>query len=171
MAEQGSADDFIQLFTAHQSSFRRAYVLSLVPRWSDAEEIVQQCSLILWKKFSQFRPGTNFFAWACQVARLEVKDFRKRQRREQIVFSDEFIDAVADEVFEMQAELPAQLHALQGCVEKLSRDQRELLRLRYNEGGWVALFPKPSTGPSIPFTRVSVGFARPSMNALTAPWS
>ncbi|MGA2440247.1 MAG: sigma-70 family RNA polymerase sigma factor [Tepidisphaeraceae bacterium] len=136
MAEHGNADDFIQLFTAHQSSLR-AYVLSMVPRWSDAEEIVQQCSLILWKKFSQFRPGTNFFAWACQVARLEVKDFRKRQRREQIVFSDEFIDAVADEVFEMQAELPARLRALQGCVEKLSRDQRELLRLRYNEGGSV----------------------------------
>src|ERR1022692_4743944 len=81
MSDRVRADEFIQLFTGHESRLR-AYVLSLVPRWSDAEEIVQQCSVILWKKFDHFQSGTNFFAWACQIARLEVKDYRKKQKRE-----------------------------------------------------------------------------------------
>jgi RNA polymerase sigma-70 factor, ECF subfamily len=134
--QQARADEFIQLFTANESSLR-AYVLSLVPRWTDAEEIVQQCSVVLWKKFGQFRSGTNFFAWACQVARLEVKDFRRRQKRDRVVFSDEFIDSIADDALASQSELLVRLRALQGCVEKLSREQRELLRLRYNDNGSI----------------------------------
>jgi RNA polymerase sigma-70 factor, ECF subfamily len=136
MSEEIRADEFIQLFTGHESRLR-AYVLSLVPRWSDAEEIVQQCSVVLWKKFGQFKSGTNFFAWACQIARLEVKDYRKKQKREKRIFSDEFVDMIADEISEIQAEFPARLRALQGCVEKLTRDQRELLRLRYDENGKI----------------------------------
>ncbi len=133
---QARADEFIQLFTANESSLR-AYVLSLVPRWTDAEEIVQQCSVVLLKKFAQFRTGTNFFAWACQVARLEVKDYRRRQKRDRVVFSDEFIEAIADDAVASQSELLVRLGALQHCVEKLSRDQRELLRLRYNDSGSI----------------------------------
>ena len=136
MSDRVRADEFIQLFTGHESRLR-AYVLSLVPRWSDAEEIVQQCSVVLWKKFDHFQSGTNFFAWACQIARLEVKDYRKKQKRERRIFSDELVDMIADEIFEIRDEFPARLRALQGCVEKLSRDQRELLRLRYDENGKI----------------------------------
>jgi RNA polymerase sigma-70 factor, ECF subfamily len=132
MSRQVKTEDFIELYTTYESRLR-GYVLSLVPRWSDAEEIAQRCSLILWKKFDQFEPGTNFYAWACQIARLEVKEFRKRTNRERVVFSDEFVDSVADEAIAMQEELPERLNALQKCVEKLSKEHRELLRLRYDE--------------------------------------
>jgi RNA polymerase sigma-70 factor (ECF subfamily) len=132
MSQQSGADHFIELYTKYESRLR-GYVLSLVPRWSDAEEIAQRCSLILWKKFDQFEPGTNFYAWACQVARLEVKEFRKRNSRERVIFSDAFVDAVADQAIDMQMELPERMSALQQCVEKLPRQHRELLRLRYDE--------------------------------------
>jgi RNA polymerase sigma-70 factor (ECF subfamily) len=132
MSRHAGAEQFIELYTTYESRLR-GYVLSLVPRWSDAEEISQRCSLILWKKFDQFEAGTNFYAWACQIARLEVKEFRRRSTRERIVFSDEFVDAVAEEAVTLQAELPERLNALQKCVEKLSKDHRELLRLRYDE--------------------------------------
>jgi RNA polymerase sigma-70 factor, ECF subfamily len=133
MNEHQVTEDFLRLYTANEGRLR-AYVLSLVPRWSDAEEIVQRCSMVLWKKFSQFKPGTNFFAWACQIARLEVKEFRKQHTRERVVFSDDFVEAVADEAVAMQSELPPRIRALQRCVEKLSSQNRELLRMRYDEG-------------------------------------
>jgi RNA polymerase sigma-70 factor (ECF subfamily) len=126
------ADNFIALYAANEARLR-AFILSLVPRWSDAEEIAQRCSIILWKKFDRFRPGTSFFAWACQVARLEVKEYRKSAGRQRALFSDEFVDAVANEALEMQGELPGRLKSLQECVEKLPPKQRELLRLRYDE--------------------------------------
>jgi RNA polymerase sigma-70 factor, ECF subfamily len=132
MTSDRRADNFISLYTAHEARLR-AFILSLVPRWSDAEEIAQRCSMILWKKFDQFELGTSFFAWACQIARLEVKEYRKKAVRQKVLFTDAFVDAVANEVMEMQAELPLRLRVLQKCVEKLQPKHRELLRLRYDE--------------------------------------
>ncbi len=47
-------DEFMRLYTQHQ---RRLYVylLSLLHNVADAEELMQQTSYILWKKFDTFR--------------------------------------------------------------------------------------------------------------------
>jgi RNA polymerase sigma-70 factor (ECF subfamily) len=132
MDQRTDAGQFIELYSAHEVRLR-GYVLSLVPRWSDAEDIVQKCSLILWKKFDQYEPGTNFFAWACQIVRFEVKAFGRRMARERIVFNDQFLDAVVAESISSREELQRRIEALQKCVARLSQDQRELLRLRYDE--------------------------------------
>jgi RNA polymerase sigma-70 factor (ECF subfamily) len=149
MPRETHVDQFMELYTAYEARLR-GYVLSLVPRWSDAEEISQRCSFLLWKKFDQFELGTNFFAWACQIARLEVKDFRKRTARERLIFSDEFVDAVADRAVEMEDEFPERTKALQKCIEKLPPKHRELLRMRYDERRTVVavarLINKPIEG-------------------------
>jgi RNA polymerase sigma-70 factor (ECF subfamily) len=129
---QADADEFIELYTAHEPRLR-GYVLSLVPRWSDAEDIAQRSSLILWKKFDQYEPGTNFFAWACQIVRFEVRVFNRRASRERMVFSEAFVDAVAEETVNRQTQLQERVEALQKCVAKLTPPQRKLLRLRYDE--------------------------------------
>lgn len=126
------ASQFIELYTAHEVRLR-GYVLSLVPRWSEAEDIVQRSSLILWKKFDQYEAGTNFFAWACQVVRFEVRAFSRRLSRDRLVFSDAFLNAVARETTDRQSELEQRIQALQKCVAQLPDDHRELLRLRYDE--------------------------------------
>jgi len=123
---------FMELYSAHEMRLR-GYVQSLVPRWSDAEDIVQRCSLILWKRFSQFEPGTNFFAWACQIVRFEVLKYRKNAAREKMIFSDAFIDAVVRHTVRNCDDLQTRIDFLQECVSKLSPDHRELLRLRYDE--------------------------------------
>lgn len=132
MTPQLDAAQFIELYTAHEVRLR-GYVLSLVPRWTDAEDIVQRCSLLLWKKFDQFEPGTNFFAWACQIVRFEVKAFSRRMARDRMVFGDAFLNAVAEETVESGQELQRRIEALQKCVAHLPQDHRELLRLRYDE--------------------------------------
>jgi RNA polymerase sigma-70 factor (ECF subfamily) len=132
MASQVDAGQFIEMYSAHEARLR-GYVLSLVPRWSDAEEIAQRSSVVLWKKFGEFEPGTNFFAWACQIIRFEVKSFNRRAARERMVFSDTFVNAVAEETVQRRTQLQEQVEALQKCVAKLTPPQRELLRLRYDE--------------------------------------
>jgi RNA polymerase sigma-70 factor (ECF subfamily) len=132
MSARVDAGLFIELYTSHEVRLR-GYVLSLVPRWSDAEDIVQRCSLILWKKFEQYEPGTNFFAWACQIVRFEVKAFSRQMSRERMVFNDEFLRVVAQETVENRDELQRRTEALQKCVQRLPQEHRELLRLRYDE--------------------------------------
>ncbi len=136
----------MELYSAHEIRLR-GYVQSLVPRWSDAEDIVQRCSMILWKRFSQFEPGTNFFAWACQIVRFEVLKYRKASAREKMVFGDAFIDAVDRHTVRDRDDLQTRIKFLQECVGKLSADHRELLRLRYDEGRSVGSVAKTMDRP------------------------
>src|SRR6056297_854003 len=72
--ESDSQDDryeqFVSLFTRHEPGLR-AFVRSLVFSWDDANEIMQNTGLVLWRKFDTFDPETDFMRWACVVARFE----------------------------------------------------------------------------------------------------
>jgi RNA polymerase sigma-70 factor, ECF subfamily len=124
--------EFLRLLTQHQ---RRIflYVMTLVPRVPDAEEIVQETTLVLWKEFEKFQPGTHFAAWACKVAFHQVLAWRKRRQRDRLDFSAEFLEAVAREVDARGDEMERRTRALAGCVEKLPARHRDLIRLRYGE--------------------------------------
>jgi RNA polymerase sigma-70 factor (ECF subfamily) len=124
---------FLRLHMAHQRSLFN-YLLAAVRDPQRAEDLLQQVTLILWKKFPEYRREASYLAWAFGVARREVlMYFRERDRRERPV-PLEILDAVTP-VLEAQAEeLSAESRALHDCVEKLPDPLRELLRLRYHEG-------------------------------------
>ena len=128
---------FIRLFTAHEAHLS-AFAMSLIPNWSDADDVLQQTNLVLWKKFDQFDLGTNFFAWASRILYLEAKEFRKRQLRSKLLFSDDFLETVARQVDASAEDLAERQQVLQFCIGRLKDSQRELLRLRYEEGGDIA---------------------------------
>ena len=62
------------------------YILSLVPNWADADEILQETNIRLWEEFEKFQPGTNFAAWAIRVAHFQVLTWRKRGEPQPIGF-------------------------------------------------------------------------------------
>jgi RNA polymerase sigma-70 factor, ECF subfamily len=130
---QARVDAFVQLLGQNQ---RRIFlfVMSMVPNWSEAEEIIQETNLLLWREFDHFQPGTNFAAWACQVALNQVLAWRKRQQRDRVKFSPAFLETVAEEATVEAEWLEDRSRALAGCIEKLPERHRVLLRCRYNEG-------------------------------------
>jgi len=111
-----------------RQNYRRlyAFIYSLVRDFSDTEELLQETSLLLWQKFDEFDPQSNFGAWSCQVAKFTVLNFlRKESHRAR--FSDTFQEhlltiaatpAPADEPWR---------DALEHCVDALPADQREML--------------------------------------------
>ncbi|WP_417385261.1 sigma-70 family RNA polymerase sigma factor [Gimesia sp.] len=127
-SEQGR--EFIALFTKHQRRIY-LYILSMVPYPSEAEEILQNTNLIIWKKSQQFEVGTNFFAWACQIAHFEILKFRKKRGRDKHQFSDEFVSQVAEAVKENQDVFELRRTALTFCLSKLRKKDRELIQRRY----------------------------------------
>lgn len=133
--DPGRADEFVRLLGQHQ---RRLflYVLTLVPNYIDAEEVLQNTTLVLWREFGQFETGTNFPAWACRVAMNQVLAWRKKRQRDRLQFTDAFVEAVAREVGDGDG-LDERACALARCVEKLPPAQRDLLRLRYTDGGSI----------------------------------
>jgi RNA polymerase sigma-70 factor (ECF subfamily) len=125
--------DFVQLMIGCQSRLY-AFIMSLVCDPDQAADILQQTNLVMWEKSDQFTPGTNFSAWAYQIARYQVMAYRQRRRRDRHVFDDETLAAVAS-VFEERAEgLDDKLTALSHCMNQLSDDARTLIRTRYRDG-------------------------------------
>jgi RNA polymerase sigma-70 factor, ECF subfamily len=122
---------YIELLTTHQNrlfTFLYAHVLNM----ADAEDLYQQVALVLWEKFEQFIPGTDFGAWSIRVADLTIKNFLRGKRRSKVLFSDE----VMQRIVEYQTAIPprqvaARTEALQGCLQRLSRSDRDLVERCY----------------------------------------
>ncbi len=132
MADSERVEEFIRILATHEARLR-CYVLSLVSQWADADEVMQDVNVVLWQKFELFQPDTNFFAWACQIARFKVRDYRRKKSRERVVFSDELVDLLAEEAVVVAERVNDCQAALDGCLGKLKPDQRNLIHLRYNE--------------------------------------
>ncbi|QNN24123.1 sigma-70 family RNA polymerase sigma factor [Planctomycetales bacterium ZRK34] len=127
------ADQFFQLYAPIQQRVF-AYILTLVPHWADAEEILQETCVAMWRDFEQFdadRADSDFFRWASVIAFHRVLDFRKRQTRSKLMFSDQFIDAVAEAATRHGDQIDRRLRALRHCLQKVSPRDRDLIRLRY----------------------------------------
>src|SRR5215469_2273201 len=104
------------------------YIHSLVRDLNDADDLFQQTTLILWKKFAEFERGRSFFSWACGVARLEVANFLRSRGRQRLYFSDDLNLLLAEAQEAMtDPELDDRRDALAGCVAKLRERDRELL--------------------------------------------
>lgn len=91
METEKQDSEIVALLTQHQSAIR-FYVSSLLPGEARAADVAQQANLTIWDKRSDFKPGTNFKAWAFSIARYEVLNFRKKEARDaRLQFSDEQI--------------------------------------------------------------------------------
>lgn len=126
-------DPFVKLLTENEPKVY-AYILSLVPCWSDADEILQETHVRLWQQFHQFQPGTDFAAWAITIAHYQVLTYRKRHGREKMLCSQEFIEAVSSEVKRTQREQDRREGHLQECLERLNASGRALVDLCYRRG-------------------------------------
>lgn len=126
-------EEFVRLFVAHEPRLR-GFVRSLLPTWTDVDEVMQETSLVAWRKFDRFERGTNFMAWAATIARFETLDHLRRRGREQLVFSEAVFDALTVEAEREADVLERERGALDRCLAKLEEAQRELLLLSYQPG-------------------------------------
>ena len=124
-------DQFVERFVRSQDRIY-AYVATLLPNRADAEEVFQQISLLLWKKWQQFDPDRDFVAWACGMAHHEVRNFlRKHRDRGRVYLSEDVLAEVAHVRLELHDVLEARRQALQRCLDLLEPDVRALLERCY----------------------------------------
>ena len=135
-AETESRKRLMALMTRHQRQIF-SYIYVLVPNRNDAEDLLQETSLLICEKFHEFREGTDFVAWACQIAYWRVRYSRQKFARSKVVFDQEIVDVVAQTAGNMTKELDDRHEALARCLEKLQSRDRDLLMARYEPGGGV----------------------------------
>jgi RNA polymerase sigma-70 factor, ECF subfamily len=135
-ASRETTDQIVQLLTNVQQQLAR-YVRTLVPNRIDAEEVLQETNLFIWRHADEFELGTNFAAWACKIAYYQVLTFRKRQSRSRLYFSDALVEQLAQNAARHLELVSDDAEALDQCMAKLSQPDRELMDLRYEPGATV----------------------------------
>lgn len=126
--------DFVSLLASCQRPVF-LYAMSLLGNVDDAEEVVQESGLVMWKKFREYQPGTDFVRWACQIARFQSLQLRARRFRRPQVFSNDFLSMFAAAAEERtQADHEARRQAFLKCMQGLKASDRDLIVRRYRKG-------------------------------------
>jgi len=126
----------MSLMSRHQRQIF-GYIYTLVARRADAEDILQETNLVVCKKFDEFKEGTDFVAWACQIAWWNVQRARQKFARAKVVFDDEVLESVAETAVSMVEELDHRHEALAHCLGRLHpRDRVWCSRATSPEAAW-----------------------------------
>src|SRR2546426_2844133 len=125
-----AGETFSRLLVANQQRIH-GFILSLVHDRGAARDILQDVSVVLWRKFEKFEPGTDFAAWAMSVARLSIFEWRRRQDKLPLPLDDEQLTHLADEAVMVSCDFEERREALRRCLKKLNERDHDLLHWRY----------------------------------------
>lgn len=124
------ADLFLQV---HRDLF--GFIYALLQNLEDTDDVYQETAVVLWEKFDDFTPGSNFRAWAMRIARFRVLKFAEAKRKQRALFSAEVLESLAD-AYERDVDGAgkSRAEALAGCLQKLSDRERRLIVRCYAPG-------------------------------------
>ncbi len=132
MGERSKTELFVKLLTSNHHRIY-AFILFMVPNDSDADDLMQETSSILWEKFAQFVPGTDFAAWAMTIAKYRVLNSRKKKKLT-VPLSNDVIDLLAGESEKVLDESNERFAALRKCLAKLDKREMLFVKMRYKDG-------------------------------------
>lgn len=133
---QDPQENLIALITRHQAALH-GYILGLLPNRSQADDVLQETNLVLWRKAAEFDPSKPFMPWACRIAWFQVKAANRDAARDRHVFNPDLLDLLASED-DCDVESTAALdQALRDCLDQLPGDKRELILHRYQPDSTV----------------------------------
>ncbi|TWT46885.1 sigma-70 family RNA polymerase sigma factor [Botrimarina hoheduenensis] len=132
-----SVDQFVQLFAKHQRRVH-AYIGAVLPSRNDADDVMQETSIALWRKWSSFDQSREFLPWACGVAHIEVLRHRRKYATQRVYFNENLMQDIAEEVLAQSEIAELRSEALVACLRRLNEADRQLVEQRYG-GGVTAL--------------------------------
>jgi RNA polymerase sigma-70 factor (ECF subfamily) len=124
---------FINLLTNDYCRLH-SFVLCMVPNKADADDVMQETTLLMWEKFNEFEPGTEFYAWAKAIARYRILNLRKKQATSHCQLNDNVLELLEHDRDSYQDQADKKLDALRNCLKKLSDDHRTILQFKYSAG-------------------------------------
>jgi RNA polymerase sigma-70 factor, ECF subfamily len=152
---QARHEEFVTLLTASHEKLL-GYLMSLLGRWHDAQDVLQRASVLMWKKFEAFEAGSDFIAWASTICFYESKNFQRLAARSPFQFDDELLDTLAIERLDDLAQHERRMDALEQCLQKFDEAERHMLRSAYAEhGGITALAEQMNRAPRTLYNKLN----------------
>ena len=134
--EQNRQKTLIGLLLKHQRSMY-AYIFSIVPNKSDADDILQETCLTIHEKFDIFELDTNFLLWANKIAYWKIRECRLKFARSKVVFDDKVVEVLTETANELVHEDDERHEVLASCLQKLKDRDRQMIKIRYEPDGGV----------------------------------
>ena len=123
-------EEFLEFFVRNQGRIY-AYIATLIPNRGDAEDIFQQTSLTLWKKWGEYDFQHEFVTWACGIAHNLVRNFLRGSSRSRVTFTDRVLDLICNDSLEADRFRDDRMGALRTCIESLPKSEIELVEQCY----------------------------------------
>lgn len=120
---------FVGLLTSNQHRIL-AFIQSIVFNRADSEDIMQDTSTLMWRKFDEYKPGTDFTAWGITIAKFKILEHQKKKKIYSL--SEETLSLLSDQSEKMIPELERRFEALEHCIKKLSGRDLKLIELRFS---------------------------------------
>lgn len=113
-----------------------AYILSLHPNRADAEDILQETNVTIWKKLPSYETGTNFRGWVFRIAYYQTLAERKRlsRRPEFHPFDEQLLNILAEEAEIRLGSYDERASALKQCLPLLRTEDTRILKRHYIDG-------------------------------------
>lgn len=131
MEQKNQERQFTTLLTAHRRQLY-AFIYSLLTDHTDAEDVYQRCSMILWDKFDQYDADCDFLPWAMGIAFYEVKNFLRVSSRDRHHFSEQLLNQLFERM-ENSSAPNVQLSSLEKCLKSLRQKDLWLVQQVYWE--------------------------------------
>jgi RNA polymerase sigma-70 factor (ECF subfamily) len=131
--QNSNSSEIVALIARHQARLR-GLVRCLLVRAADVDDVLQEVNSVLWEKANEFETGTDFWAWASQIARFKALNHIRKYSRDRLVFDDKFLNELANLADERLSQIDDRRDALEGCLNELPPPQRQLIDLRYAGG-------------------------------------
>lgn len=123
-------EGFLRLWMRHEQELR-AFVHACIPQAAEVDEVMQEVSVVAWRKFPTLMDPEQFPRWACLIARYEILMARRRHARGRLVLDETLVEKLAEEGAEEMSVRHRQLDALDSCIGKLPRERREVALIAY----------------------------------------
>lgn len=137
-ARQGDQKAFAQLYEEHFDRIYR-YVALRIGDKTEAEDMTQQVFLNALQSISSFKwKGIPFAAWLFRIARNQVFDYFRKQKKQPVALFDESLVESDSNNPQLMAEHGLDIERLLLATERLTAAQREVISLRFAGGLAIA---------------------------------
>jgi RNA polymerase sigma-70 factor (ECF subfamily) len=130
MLSEQDQERFLRLWGACQPAVA-GYIASVVRDSAAAKDVLQETSLVLFRKFTDYDEQRPFLGWALGVAKFQVLGYRRDASRDLLRFDQALLDQFTDSWAKSAPGSYDSAGMLETCLGRLESRARQLVRWRY----------------------------------------
>ena len=123
-------DDFLRLLLRSEREILR-YVMTIIPHAADAQEVVQETAVALWKQIDKYDTTKPFTPWACRFAANKAKEHLRKQGRWKGFLNEDVASMLIARREQIAPDLDRRMQPLRDCLGELPSHNRTLIEKYY----------------------------------------